>query len=124
MNEKAAREIANRFLKAQADRDVEAARPLAAHGFQVVSPGGARTGLDALFDRLTGAYASLQKLADGQGVCQEDGAFVVYTHGVMVGERTADGPFEGVRFLDRLTIQDGKVVEQCIWNDFGQPRPS
>ena len=45
MNEKAAREIANRFLKAQADRDVEAARPLAAHGFQVVSPGGARTGL-------------------------------------------------------------------------------
>jgi hypothetical protein len=31
--------------------------------------------------------------------------------------------FEGVRFLERLVVRDGKVESQQIWNDFGTPRP-
>jgi hypothetical protein len=120
MNDNAALEIATQFLTAQAARDVEAARPLAAPQFQVVSPGGALTDLEALFERLRTAYVSLEKLAEGQGACIEGDATVVYTHGTMIGERSNGGRFEGVRFLDRLVISDGKVIAQHIWNDFGQ----
>ncbi len=117
----AALTVAADFLAAQAARDVEAARPLAQADFAVVSPGGRRTGLDALFERLRGAYAALEKLADGQDVAPVAGGHVVYTHGTMVGERADGTHFEGVRFLDRITVRDGRVASQEIWNDFGQP---
>ena len=122
MNDTArAADAASRFLAAQAARDVEAARPIAAGDFAVVSPGGRRTGLDALFERLRGAYRSLEKIAEAQDVATTGDAVVVYTHGTMVGERADGTRFEGVRFLDRITVRDGLVVTQEIWNDFGQP---
>ncbi len=117
-----ARAVAAEFLAAQAARDVAAARPLATTDFAVVSPGGRRTDLDALFERLSGAYAALEKIAEGQDVAPTEDGYVVYTHGTMVGERADGTRFEGVRFLDRITVRDGRVVSQEIWNDFGQPR--
>jgi len=114
--------VAAAFLSAQAARDVDAARPLASDAFRVVSPGGKQTGLDALFERLRTAYRSLQKLPEAQDVASVDGGWVVYTHGTMVGERSDGTKFDGVRFLDRLVVRDGKVETQQIWNDFGAPR--
>lgn len=117
----AALQIATRFLAAQAARDVEAARPVAAADFAVVSPGGRRTDLDGLFERLRGSYRALEKIPEAQDLAAAGDAVVVYTHGTMVGERADGSRFSGVRFADRITVRDGQVVTQEIWNDFGQP---
>lgn len=120
-DESAASEVASRFLAAQAALDVERARPLAHAGFVVTSPGGRETGLDALFGRLRSAYRTLEKRPAGRDVAACGGAWAVYTYGTMVGERTDGTAFEGVRFLDRIVVRDGRVERQDIWNDFGQP---
>jgi hypothetical protein len=29
-------------------------------------------------------------------------------------------PFEGIRFIDRFTIRDGKLADQLVWNDIAE----
>ena len=42
---------------------------------------------------------------------------VVYNYGTLWGEWLDGAPFEGVRYIDRFLIRDGKIVDQQVWND-------
>jgi ketosteroid isomerase-like protein len=42
---------------------------------------------------------------------------VVYNYGTLRGEWLDGAPFEGVRYIDRFLIRDGKIVDQKVWND-------
>ena len=94
---------------------------MAAPGFAAESPGGNRTELAALLDRLKSRYVSLVKGVEVTDVAETEDGFAVYFFGRMSGEFTGgEGAFSDVRFMDRLTVrQDGKIAAQHMWNDFG-----
>ena len=45
---------------------------------------------------------------------------VVYSLGTLYGEWPDGTPFEGIRFIDRFTIRDGKLADQLVWNDIAE----
>lgn len=121
-NEAAAR-VARDFLAALERGDRETAEAMAAPGFLAESPGGNRTELGPLLDRLESRYVRLVKGVETTDVAQTEGGFAVYFFGEMEGEFTGgDGSFSGVRFMDRLTVEDGMVTAQHMWNDFGHAK--
>jgi hypothetical protein len=45
---------------------------------------------------------------------------VVYVRGRLTG-RTVDGAeFDDVRFIDRLVVRNGSIVDQAVWNDLSE----
>ena len=44
-------------------------------------------------------------------------------HGTLHGEWPDGTAFEGVRFVDRFTIANGKITSQMVWNDLEAARP-
>jgi len=41
----------------------------------------------------------------------------VYCYGTRYGEWSDGTPFDGVRYIDRFPIRDGKIFGQEVWND-------
>ena len=72
-----------------------AAKAFLAPGFFMVFPGGAR-------------FDSLENLG--------------YCFGTLYGELLDGTPYSGVRFIDRFTVCDGKLVDQMVWNDLPEAR--
>lgn len=48
------------------------------------------------------------------------GRTVVYSLGTLFGENNQGARFEGIRYLDRFEIEDGKIVLQEVWNDLAE----
>ena len=46
-----------------------------------------------------------------------DTGTVVYNYGGLRGEWADGTPFEGIRYIDRFLIRDGRIVDQKVWND-------
>jgi hypothetical protein len=44
----------------------------------------------------------------------------VYCFGTLYGELLDGTPYSGIRFIDRFTVKDGKLVDQNVWNDMGE----
>ena len=38
------------------------------------------------------------------------------------GEWPDGTAFEGIRFIDRFVVVDGKITDQRVWNDLGEAR--
>jgi hypothetical protein len=121
----AAAKTAREFLAALESGDRAWAKAMAAPGFAAESPGGNLTELGPLLDRLESRYVRLVKAVETTDVAETEDGFAVYFFGRMEGEFTGgEGGFEGVRFMDRLTVRgDGRIAAQHMWNDFGQARP-
>ena len=62
--------------------------------------------------------AARTSLAPGFFMVFPGGArFDTFDGGVLDGT-----PYSGVRFIDRFTVRDGKLVDQRVWNDLAQTR--
>ena len=44
----------------------------------------------------------------------------VYCFGTLQGERLDGTPYSGIRFIDRFTVREGRLVDQQVWNDMGE----
>ncbi|MBT5416127.1 MAG: nuclear transport factor 2 family protein [Rhodospirillaceae bacterium] len=120
----AAAKTARAFLAALERGDRDTATAMAESGFAAESPGGNLTELGPLLDRLESRYVRLIKGVETTDVAETADGFAVYFFGRMEGEFTGDdGGFEGVRFMDRLTVRDDKIAAQHMWNDFGHAKP-
>lgn len=106
-----------RYLEAMERRDLAAARALLAPGFLMLFPGGRRfDSLEALVEWAKGRYRSARKSYERFDVCGE----AVYCFGMLHGERLDGTPYSGVRFIDRFTVRDGRIVDQRVWNDLAE----
>jgi len=47
---------------------------------------------------------------------------VVYCHGTLSGEWPDGTAFEGIRFIDRFELINGKITRQDVWNDLAEAR--
>ena len=44
----------------------------------------------------------------------------IYCYGTLHGELLDGTPYSGIRFIDRFTVRDGKLVDQQVWNDMAE----
>jgi ketosteroid isomerase-like protein len=110
------------YLAAMERRDLAAARALLATGFVMMFPGGRRfETLEQLVEWAKPRYRRALKRHDRYDTAgQADGSAVVYCFGTLHGELLDGSPYEGVRFIDRFTVRDGKLVDQMVWNDMAE----
>lgn len=116
--------VVRTYLDAMERRDLAAAQALLTAGFVMTFPGGREfRSLEALVDSAKGRYKRALKTYDRYDVAPAataDGAAVVYCFGTLRGELLNGEAYSGIRFIDRFTVRDGKLVDQMVWNDMAE----
>jgi hypothetical protein len=98
-------------------RYAEANRHLAS-GCRMQFPGGVEfTDCTALPTRSAAIYRWVHKVFERFDELKTPEGTVVYNFGTLRGEWTDGEPFEGVRYIDRFLVRDGKIADQKVWND-------
>lgn len=107
------------YLRTMERRDLPKALAMQAPGFRMQFPGGQDfTSLEQLFaysvprqKRALKIFEGFDESADGR---------VVFTFGMLYGEKVDGSPFRDVRFVDRFALApDGRFTEQTVYNDLG-----
>ena len=105
------------YLDAMERRDLGAAKSFLAPGFFMVFPGNKRfDALEQLVESAKGRYRSARKTYERY----ETAGDAVYCYGTLHGELLHGSPYSGIRFIDRFTVRDGKLVDQNVWNDMAE----
>lgn len=114
--------IVKEYLAAMEARDLERARALLAEGFVMQFPGSAP--MHALDDLIAWAgprYRFVKKTYHGFDAMQGTGpAALVFCRGTLSGEWPDGTAFEGIRFIDRFEIENGRITRQDVWNDLAE----
>lgn len=89
-----------------------------APGARMLFPGGHEFfDCTALPRRPSGLYRWVKKRferIDEMGTAE---GVIVYNLGTLRGEWLDGQPFDGVRYIDRFVVRDGKITDQQVWND-------
>lgn len=110
-------EVVRRYLAAMERRDLAEARRYLAPGFSMIFPGARRlASLEALIDFARERYRSARKSYERFDVAAD----AVYCFGTLSGELLDGSPYSGIRFIDRFTVRDGRLVDQQVWNDMAE----
>lgn len=115
-------QIVKDYLTAMEARELDAARAMLARGFSMTFPGTAPMHtLEQLIEWSKPRYKFVTKTYDGFDAMQGAGnAAIVYCRGTLQGEYHDGARFEGIRFIDRFEITDGKISKQDVWNDMAE----
>lgn len=106
------------YLEASTSGRWEEAREYVAPAARFVFPTGTYASLEEVREGLARRYTGLVKHVESTDVAAStDGTVVVVVAGTLAGHNLHGVAFEGVRFLDRLVLRDGLVVEQHVYND-------
>ncbi|HUT48569.1 MAG TPA: nuclear transport factor 2 family protein [Alphaproteobacteria bacterium] len=109
------------YLAAMEARDLGAAKAMLADDFVMHFPGtGAMRGLDQLLAWAKERYAAVGKTYECFDVAPSADGVAVYCYGMLAGEWLDGASFKDIRFIDRFTVRDGKLVDQRVWNDMGE----
>ena len=105
------------YLDAMERRDLAAAKSFLAPGFHMVFPGDKRfDSLEQLVESAKTRYRSAKKKYERY----EAAGNVMYCFGTLYGELLDGTPYSGIRFIDRFTVKDGRLVDQMVWNDMAE----
>lgn len=111
--------VVRAFLSALEARDLAAAGARLAPDARMAFPGGLEHGtLDEVLRDAATRYRRVAKRIAAVEVY--DGGRVVYVLGTLRGVDLDGAPFEGVRFIDRFEIADGRILRQDVWNDLAE----
>jgi len=76
--------------------------------------------LDELIGWAKDRYTSVGKTYERFDVAPGEDGVAVYCYGMLAGEWLDGSKFSDIRFIDRFTVRDGKLVDQRVWNDVGE----
>lgn len=114
-------DVVRRYLERSQARDFAGAAALLAEGFTMVFPGGAEMHEPAeLAAWAKDRYRSVRKTYERFDVAPAAEGAVVYCYGTLEGEWLDGTPFSGIRFIDRFTVDGGRLIDQRVWNDMGE----
>jgi ketosteroid isomerase-like protein len=106
------------FLTLFAEQRYAEANAHLAPGCQMLFPGGAVfTDCTELPVRAASIYRWVKKVFERFDEHQTPDGTVVYNYGGLRGEWLDGEPFEGVRYIDRFLVRNGRIVDQKVWND-------
>lgn len=119
-------QIVQDYLSAMEARDLGRAKGFLGDGFQMVFPGtDPMTTLDELIAWSQPRYNFVKKTYEGYDEMQSTStAAVVYCRGTLYGEWPDGTPFDGIRFIDRFEVTNGKITRQDVWNDIAEVQVS
>lgn len=110
-------ETVRAYLSAMERRDLATAKSFLAPGFHMTFPGDQQfTTLEQLVERSRGRYRSAKKRYDVFDSFDDK----VYCFGTLYGELLDGTQYSGIRFIDRFTVKNGKLVDQKVWNDMAE----
>lgn len=113
--------IVRAFLDTMEARDLVGAKAFLADGFTMTFPGGACFAtLDELIAWAAPRYRRVGKIYERYDVVPAGDGGIVYCFGTLHGEWPDGTPFDGIRFIDRFTVKDGKLADQMVWNDLAE----
>ena len=118
-----ASEVVQSFLQAMQNRDLEQAQSFLHPEFRMCFPGGVV--MHSLQEMTTWAqqrYTRIAKQYDQFEESWQGDATVVFCHGTLLGTWLNGQTFEGIRFIDRMVVQDGLITQQDVWNDLAEHR--
>lgn len=123
MTQKLGTQLVREYLGAMETRDLDRARACLAPEFFMIFPGNNRfTEVEELLAWAHPRYRNVAKSYEHIDEAPGDGETAVYCYGTLHGNWPDGEPFEGIRFIDRFTIRDGKIVDQRVWNDMAEVR--
>lgn len=113
-----ASEVVTSFLNALAVRDLDLAATLLSANFAMVFPNNVQINtLQELVEWSRPRYRSIQKTIHHLDESWRGDGAVVYASGHLSGVFHNGDTFEGIRFIDRFEVVDGKIERQGVWND-------
>ena len=98
-------------------RDLATAKGFLAPGFHMIFPGNKR--FDSL-EQLVASAKTRYRSAKKKYERYEAAGDVMYCFGTLYGELLDGSPYSDIRFVDRFTVKDGKLVDQLVWNDMAE----
>ena len=118
-----ASEVVQSFLQAMQDKDLVKAQSFLHPDFRMCFPGGVvMHTLQELASWAQTRYTSIAKQYDQFEESWQGDATVVFCHGTLLGTWLDGQTFEGIRFIDRMVVQDGWITQQDVWNDLAEHR--
>jgi phenylpyruvate tautomerase PptA (4-oxalocrotonate tautomerase family) len=118
-----ASEVVQSFLLAMQNRDLEQAQSFLHPEFHMCFPAGVvMHSLQEMLDWARQRYNSIAKQYDHFEESWQGDATVVFCHGHLHGTWLDGQGFQGIRFIDRMVVQDGLITRQDVWNDMAEHR--
>jgi ketosteroid isomerase-like protein len=117
-------DVARDFMDAMERGDLVAAGRLLGPGFVLRAPGGLQCGELAEFTAFgRRRYLELRKTDRQFDAAESAHGIVVYAHGAMAGRWLDGTSFEGLRYIDRFLVRDGRILELSVLNELAELMP-
>ena len=106
------------FLTLLAELRFAEANGCLAPGARMLFPGGHEFfDCTALPRRALGIYRWVTKRFERIDEFAATDEVIVYNYGTLRGAWLDGQPFDGVRYIDRFVVRDGRITDQQVWND-------
>lgn len=116
-------QIVRDYLGAMEARDLDTAQSMLGDGFTMTFPGAEpMTTLAELIAWSKPRYNFVRKTYETFDACMGASGPTVYCHGTLYGEWPDGTAFDGIRFIDRFELTNGKITKQDVWNDIAEVR--
>ena len=116
--------VVTAYLDAMETGDFVAARQWLARDFVMYFPEAPpMRSLQQLKSWANARYNNILKTRGPVEIIHSDHVAIVYLRGYLSGTWKEGSDFEGIRFIDRFEVSEGKLVRQDVWNDLGEVRP-
>jgi phenylpyruvate tautomerase PptA (4-oxalocrotonate tautomerase family) len=113
--------LAQNYLTAMEQRELETARSYLSDNFVMTFPGTAEfSSLEQLVEWSRSRYRFVKKTLDSVTVAYEMEGAQVFVVGTLAGEWPDGSAFENVRFIDKFEVRDDLLVRQDVWNDLAE----
>ncbi|MEK9946077.1 MAG: nuclear transport factor 2 family protein [Alphaproteobacteria bacterium] len=117
----AASKLVLKYLRTMEARDLDAAKAMLGPGFFTIFMGGHRfTTPEELVAFQKGRQQNTWKAFKSFDEIDADDGTVVFCFGTLQGELMDGTPYQNIRYVDRFTLRDGKIVDQMVWNDMAE----
>jgi hypothetical protein len=109
------------FLRVTAERRLRESQDFLADRVEFVYPNGIFHDIAEVFAAGERRYRWIRKRHDSWDVVEkDDGTVVVVSVGTLYGENNHGQSFGDVRYVDRITFADNRIVRQQVWNDLAE----
>ncbi len=123
MTQQTAIHIVKKYLDAMLKHDVIAASEFIHPDAKIVYPGGKIfNAIATLSASSSKKFKTLIKNYERFEGFEQDHHSVVYVLGTLDGTWPDDTSFNGIRFIDRYEITDGRITSQEVWSDSAEFR--
>ncbi|MDQ7024645.1 MAG: nuclear transport factor 2 family protein [Anaerolineae bacterium] len=115
-------EIVQTFLRTMENRDLDTAQAMMTDDAIIIFPGGKQYATQHdMVASAKGRYQWVKKTFDHiDHLRRDDDTEVVTIMGTLYGVNNQGVAFEGIRYIDRFVLRNGKITEQHVWNDLAE----